>query len=77
MQRRGKMLKRAGTFAAFVPGSFVPGMGMRVAGTVMARRGQRRMMTVERRYAYPSFSINDQLRQEGSSKKGEKEKQDA
>ena len=78
MQRRGKMLKRAGTFAAFVPGSFVPGMGMRVAGTVMARRGQRRMMTVERRYAYPSFSINDQLRHaEESSKKDEKKKQDA
>ena len=36
------------------------------------------MMTVERRYAYPSFSINDQLRHaEESSKKGEKEKQDA
>lgn len=77
MARRGKMLKRAGTFAAFVPGSFVPGMGMRVAGTVMARRGQRRMMTVERRYAYPSFSINDQLRHaEERSEKGEKKKKE-
>lgn len=63
MSRRGKTLKYAGTAVSFVPGGFAPGIGMQMTGSMMYRRGQRRMRKVESDYAYPTFSVHDQLRQ--------------
>lgn len=63
LSRKGRALKFAGTAFAFVPGGFAPGMGMRLTGAAMQRRGEHRMRKVESEYAYPTFSIYDRLNQ--------------
>lgn len=63
LSRKGRALKYAGTAVALVPGGFAPGIGMRLTGAAMQHRGEHRMRKVESEYAYPTFSVHDQLRQ--------------
>lgn len=63
LSRKGRALKFAGTAFALVPGGLAPGMGMRLTGAAMQRRGEHRMRKVESEYAYPTFSIYDRLNQ--------------
>lgn len=76
LSRKGRALKYAGTAVALVPGGFAPGIGMRITGAAMQHRGEHRMRKVESKYAYPTFSVYDQLRQSEEDLRRRKEQEE-
>lgn len=76
LSRKGRALKYAGTAVALVPGGFAPGIGMRLTGAAMQHRGEHRMRKVESEYAYPTFSVYDQLRQSEEDLRRRKEQEE-
>ena len=76
LSRKGRALKYAGTAVALVPGGFAPGIGMRLTGAAMQHRGEHRMRKVEAEYAYPTFSVHDQLRQSEEDLRRRKEQEE-
>lgn len=76
LSRKGRALKYAGTAVALVPGGFAPGIGMRITGAAMQHRGEHRMRKVESEYAYPTFSVYDQLRQSEEDLRRRKEQEE-
>lgn len=76
LSRKGRALKYAGTAVALVPGGFAPGIGMRLTGAAMQHRGEHRMRKVESEYAYPTFSVHDQLRQSEEDLRRRKEQEE-
>ena len=76
LSRKGRALKYAGTAVALVPGGLAPGIGMRLTGAAMQHRGEHRMRKVESEYAYPTFSVYDQLRQSEEDLRRRKEQEE-